>query len=38
MRLISEAAHCESVGHVLHLVMCIDKLKLLCKYWMMYIR
>jgi hypothetical protein len=37
MRLIPEAAHCDSVGHVLYRVMCIDKLKLLCTYWMMYI-
>jgi hypothetical protein len=36
MRLIPEAAHCGSVGHVLRRVMCIDKLKLLCKYWVIY--
>jgi hypothetical protein len=37
MRLIPEAAHCDSVGHVLYRVMCIDKLKLLCKYRVMHI-
>jgi hypothetical protein len=36
MKLIPEAAHCGSVGHVLHRVMCSDKLKLLCRYWMIY--
>jgi len=36
MKLIPEAAHCDSVGHVLHRVMYTDKLKLLCKYWMIY--
>jgi hypothetical protein len=37
MRHIPEAAHCDSVGHVLHRVMCTDKLKLLSKQWMIYI-
>jgi len=36
MRLIPEIAHCGSFGHVLHWVMCFDKLKVLCKYWMIY--